>query len=74
MSGDEDYLNWLRLYHPEPSLVNCNNESLCQTADVELNGLSDISLTQYFSNVSPLSAVASNFRSPQFQCSCFCFL
>ena len=45
-------------------LSTANNESPCQTADVELNGSSDISLTQYFSNVSLLSAVASNIRSP----------
>ena len=47
--------------------INSYNQTPCLDADMGLNvaGVSsDISLTQAFSDVSPLSAVASNIRSP----------
>ena len=65
--GDAEYFNWLRLNHPDAAFLNSYNQTPCLDADMGLNvaGVSsDISLTQVFSNVSPLSAVASNIRSP----------
>jgi hypothetical protein len=70
VGGDVDYINWLKLNHPETVPVNetvAGNDSLRQTALAETNdadGSSDVSLAQHFSYVSPLSAVASNILSP----------
>ena len=67
--GDADYMNWLKINHPEAvpaASTVADAENSTHTVPLEPTNVvesSDESLAQHFSHVSPLSAVASNILS-----------